>query len=97
MENLSQKYTRIWLMLMGLVVLAVALRVASLPPRLNAGLVFSIALFKAYWVVQDFMHFRSEGWLPRLALASPILLLVGVIVACSPDLAWVSSTTAFLK
>jgi caa(3)-type oxidase subunit IV len=97
MDPLSKKYTNIWLMLLGLVVLAVAFRLASLPPRVNAGLVFGIALFKAYWVVQDFMHFREEGWLPRLALASPILLLVGVIVACAPDLAWVSSTPQLLK
>jgi caa(3)-type oxidase subunit IV len=97
MDALSSKYTKIWLALLGLVVLAVVFRLLSLPPRVNAGLVFSIALVKAWMVAQDYMHLRGEGWLPHLVLVSPVLLLVAVIVACAPDLSWISSSAALLK
>lgn len=97
MKTLSRQYGRIWLALMGLVALSIVFRLLSFPPRLNAGLVFGVAGVKAVLVTRNYMHLKDEGWLPWLAVASPIFLLLCVVVACAPDLSWVASTRELMR
>lgn len=97
MKTLSSQYGRIWLVLMGLVALSIIFRLLSFPGRFNAGLVFGVAGVKAVLVARHYMHLKDEGWLPWLAVASPVFLLVCVVVACAPDLSWVASTAELMK
>ena len=89
--QLEGKYRSTWLILLGLLGLSLLGSALHLGHVATTLLVFGVALVKAGLVLRRFMHFEPKQAFIALALASPLFLLVAMVVLLWLDFVGVPS------
>lgn len=80
----SRHHLTIWFWLMALVILSVA--AASVLPKLQAiGLIFLIAIVKAFLVARHYMHLKNERAIIYAIALVPVVFVVIFLFGLFPD------------
>jgi len=79
---------RIWEWLVGLLIIGLMVFVMPIPKVVAIGLVFAAAVVKAVLVVRKYMHLAAEHWLLCVLAITPVVLIAGMAIALSPDIAF---------
>ncbi|HEY6395092.1 MAG TPA: cytochrome C oxidase subunit IV family protein [Candidatus Binataceae bacterium] len=80
-------YVRIWVWLVGLLIIGVAVFALPIPRIFAVLLIFAIATVKAVLVARNYMHMRAEHIAIYLIALIPVLLLIGMTLMLIPDIA----------
>ncbi len=81
-------YLEVWGWLIGLLILGTLVVFLPIPRVLALIAVFGIALVKAILVVRNYMHLKAEHLIIYLIAAIPVLLIVAMLFALMPDIAF---------
>ncbi len=85
----SQKfYIEIWMWLVGLLVVGTVVVFLPVPKNLALLVVFAVAAVKAVLVVRNYMHLKAEHLIIYLIVLVPTVLIVGMLIALMPDIAF---------
>jgi caa(3)-type oxidase subunit IV len=81
-------YIEIWVWLVGLLAVGTAVVFLPIPKGLALLVVFSVAAIKAVLVVRNYMHLKAEHTIIYLIVLVPTVLIVGMLIALMPDIAF---------
>jgi caa(3)-type oxidase subunit IV len=81
-------YIEIWMWLVGLLVVGTVVVFLPVPKNLALLVVFAVAAVKAVLVVRNYMHLKAEHLIIYLILLVPTVLIVGMLIALMPDIAF---------
>ena len=81
-------YIEIWMWLVGLLVVGTVVVFLPVPKSLALLVVFSVAAVKAVLVVRNYMHLKAEHLIIYLIVLVPTVLIVGMLIALMPDIAF---------
>jgi cytochrome c oxidase subunit 4 len=79
-------YFSIFVALCVCTLLSVILDLIHLPKLLLVGLVLSVAVAKALFVMTYFMHLKFEGKWKFIVLAPTVILALGLVTGLTPDI-----------
>ena len=83
----TKKYLLVWLVLLIAMVVSLALEplMKATHPELMVAVIFVIAIFKAYLVITEFMHFHHEPTYMQISMASAFAVLIIAFGGLYPD------------
>lgn len=81
-------YVEIWAWLVGLLVVGTVVVFLPIPRGVALLSVFAVAAVKAVLVVRNYMHLKAEHVIIYLIVLIPTLLIVGMLLALMPDIAF---------
>ncbi len=81
-------YIEIWMWLVGLLVVGTVVVFLPVPKNLALLVVFAVAAVKAVLVVRNYMHLKAEHLIIYLIVLVPTVLIVGMLIALMPDIAF---------
>lgn len=84
-EDVYAPYFRIWVWLVGLVIVSV-LASWVLPRAVGIFFIFGVAWVKAVLVGLHYMHLKSEKWQLCSLIIIPLVLVVGMTLTLFPDI-----------
>lgn len=93
----EKEYTEMWIALVFLLVLSISFGWLTIPHWLAVGLLFGVALLKAYLVVKNFMHFTKEASILIISIASTFALLGIFLLLMWPDFGIRATDLSLLK
>ena len=81
-------YIQVWMWLVGLLVVGTVVVFLPIPKSLALLMVFAVAAVKGVLVVRNYMHLKAEHLIIYLIVLVPTLLIVGMLIALMPDIAF---------